>query len=256
MFKKLSLLALFIALGIQSYVGDSHAATAEAKSQAAKLQEFKARNKGLYGSGLAQGKEAPDFTLDLVSGDVSGIKGSDAVPGKIQLSKITGVKPIIVVFGSYSCPPFRDWVQEMEILHQAYKDKAIFIVIYEREMHPGDVSAVPKGQAAIVDANTIEERKAQAIEAAKALKLTMPVLVDDMENSTAKAYHTMPMRNYIVDLDSKIAFRGLSGADRGPFGFSTTDTERMLRKLLTLPDAGMVIPKSGAEAKWAKDTKK
>lgn len=170
----------------------------------------------------------------------------------MQLSKLTADKPTMVIFGSFTCAPFRDWIVELEKLHQTYKDKANFVLVYEREMHPGDESAVPKGQAAVPDAKTMEERKSQAAQAAKSLGVTMPVVVDNMENSTAKAFHTMPMRNYIIGKDGKIAFRGLSGADRGPFGFSTLDTEKKLRQILELPADGAVFKKSAAQEKWAK----
>ena len=60
------------------------------------------------------------------------------------------------------------------------------------------------------------------------LKLSLPVLVDDMENTVAAAYHAMPDRLFIVGADGKIAYRGA----RGPRGFDVEEMEAALKTIL------------------------
>jgi len=56
----------------------------------------------------------------------------------------------------------------------------------------------------------------------------MPVLVDDMQDSVAKAYNAMPDRLFIVKADGTIGYRG----NRGPRGFDVDEMEKALVKLL------------------------
>lgn len=59
------------------------------------------------------------------------------------------------------------------------------------------------------------ERNAVANKCVGKLKIDMPCLIDDMENTVDKSYDGWPDRLYIVDTNGKIAVR----ADRGPWGF-------------------------------------
>ena len=56
----------------------------------------------------------------------------------------------------------------------------------------------------------------------------MPVLVDDMQDTVAKAYNAMPDRLFIVKADGTIGYRG----NRGPRGFDVDEMEKALVKLL------------------------
>ncbi len=56
----------------------------------------------------------------------------------------------------------------------------------------------------------------------------MPVVVDDMKNSAAKAFAAHPDRLFILTTDGKIAYRGA----RGPRGFKVDEMAERLEKLL------------------------
>ena len=60
------------------------------------------------------------------------------------------------------------------------------------------------------------------------ISLTIPMVIDDMQNSVATAYNAMPDRIFILSADGKIAFRG----DRGPRGFDVEQLEQELRRIL------------------------
>lgn len=56
----------------------------------------------------------------------------------------------------------------------------------------------------------------------------MPVLVDDMQDTAALAFHAMPDRLYVIGADGRIAYRGA----RGPKGFDPDEMEKALGALL------------------------
>lgn len=65
----------------------------------------------------------------------------------------------------------------------------------------------------------------------------MPILVDDMQDTVAKAYNARPDRLFILGADGRIAYRGA----RGPRGF---DVDEMAAALATL----VAPPKPVADA--------
>jgi hypothetical protein len=48
----------------------------------------------------------------------------------VQLSKLTGTKPVVLVFGNFSCGPFRTIFPEADSLRERYKDKANFGLVW------------------------------------------------------------------------------------------------------------------------------
>ncbi len=56
------------------------------------------------------------------------------------------------------------------------------------------------------------------------MKLKVPVLVDDIDDSTSEAYASLPDRLYLIGKDGKIAFAG----DRGPRGFKVDALQKAM----------------------------
>lgn len=81
---------------------------------------------------------------------------------------------------------------------------------------------------AVNQPETMEERAAVANTCVLNLDLSVPALIDDMDNTVGSAYRGMPDRLYIVDKEGKIAYRG----EKGPFGFKPLEMEEALEKLL------------------------
>jgi len=75
---------------------------------------------------------------------------------------------------------------------------------------------------------TYGERVKAAGECLKGLKLTIPCLVDDMENVAQKAYAGWPDRLYVIDAAGNVAYRG----EPGPRGFKPPEAESALKKLV------------------------
>lgn len=118
---------------------------------------------------------------------------------------------------------------------KAHHEEVEFVVVYVREAHPVDGEMPPaKGPGPLVeDPLTIDERREVAAVCRGTLDLSpLTMVVDDMQDSTAKAYAAHPERLYLVGKDGKVAFR--SGP--GPEGFKPDELERAMRRLLGLPE--------------------
>ena len=96
-----------------------------------------------------------------------------------------------------------------------------------REAHPSD-GFNPARHVQIAQPTSFLRRSEVAATCCSDLKITVPVLVDDMEDTVANAYNAWPDRLFILGADGKIAYRG----DRGPRGFKVDEMESALAKLV------------------------
>lgn len=89
-------------------------------------------------------------------------------------------------------------------------------------------------------------RLAVAEECSSRLKITMPLVVDELDDRVGHAYSGMPDRLYVVDTDGRVAYKG----GRGPFGFKPGEMEQSLLMLLLdrgLCDQPVAAPRPGTE---------
>ena len=116
-------------------------------------------------------------------------------------------------------------------MYKRYKKDAAFFVIYIREAHPTDGRRSRKNDRdgiKVKDPTTLEEREEVASDCAQSMKLTIPFLIDKIDNKVDKAYGGHPDRIYIVGKDGKVVYAG----ERGPWGFKPEEAEQKLKKLL------------------------
>ena len=161
---------------------------------------------------LKVGDVAPDFQLPILDGEE-----------RVRLSSLRGGKPVVLVFGSYTCPSFRSHMQTINSLQAAYGDDTTFVHVYVREAHPRDSGMIPENSVLppIFAATTLEERKKAATTCAASLDIAMQILVDDMDNHVAEKYRAWPECAYIIDEAGKIAFTSVgSGIDSEALGAS------------------------------------
>ncbi len=105
----------------------------------------------------------------------------------------------------------------MERMYQKYKDVAEFYLVYISEAHASDDKypveyAKEKG---IKEHTNYGERCSVAGRLQLDKKLTIPCLVDGMDNAVEKAYKGWPDRLYVVGKDGKLAV----ASKRGPWGY-------------------------------------
>lgn len=103
--------------------------------------------------------------------------------------------------------------------------------MYIREAHPTDEWQVESNeQEGILFAqpHSIEARSEIAQVCALRLELSIPTLIDDLENSTDQKYYALPDRLYLIGRDGCVAYRGAPG----PFGFVASELEQAIEKYL------------------------
>lgn len=163
---------------------------------------------------------APDFQLETQDGS-----------RKIRLSEQFGSKPIVLVFGNFTCGPFRSMYPVVDDLYQRYHDEAIFLAVYVREAHPTDgwlMESNTKVGVKVAQPQTQAERVSVAQQCHAKLRYSMPLLVDDINDPVGNAYSGMPARMYVIDPTGKVTYKG----GRGPFGFKSGELEQALLMLL------------------------
>lgn len=118
----------------------------------------------------------------------------------------------------------------MEQLYQRYGDRADFYLVYIREAHPERLDEAEIDHDSIRCAEqTLEQRAEIAAAAARGMGVTMPVLIDDMDESACRSYAAWPSRIAVIDTDGQIAWH----SERGPRGFDLDRAERELQTLLS-----------------------
>ncbi len=106
-----------------------------------------------------------------------------------------------------------------------------FCVVYIREAHPEEgwvVSANRDMDIRVNDPTTDEERHDAAVTCALRLKIRMPVVIDAIDDSIARAYGALPDRLYLIGKGGRVAFQGAPG----PVGFRPNDLEQAIEEEL------------------------
>ena len=120
-----------------------------------------------------------------------------------------------------------------------------FVIVYIREAHP---DRTVNGEN-IPQPKTFEQRFGIAKTMCTKLEISIPTVVDGIDNKVSTQYAGMPDRLYLIARDGKVAFKGA----RGPFGFRPSELTTAIRKEL-----GITEPKEKKTEKKAvkKATKK
>ncbi len=119
----------------------------------------------------------------------------------------------------------------MESIYEGYRDRAAFFVVYIREAHPSDGWQVGanKSQGIIFEQPmTLEERKDVAHTCQLGLDISIPILIDDIDNTVERAYAAWPDRLYVVSREGRIGYKG----GVGPGGFKPQAMEKSLKNLV------------------------
>ena len=141
---------------------------------------------------------APDFDLPEVG-----------VKRQVRLSDFRGKTPVVLVFGSYSCPNFRGSADTLNALFQHYGRQVRFFLVYIREAHAaGDWQStrnVREG-VTVAPALTLQDKEDHAVMCTRELHLKFPALVDSMEGSVEAAYAAWPSRAFVIGADGRVRY--------------------------------------------------
>ena len=112
-------------------------------------------------------------------------------------------------------------------MKKRYGNRVEFIGIYVREAHPTDgwrVEGNDRAGVSFAQPTTKLERDAVAAQCCTALKMTIPLLVDGLNDAVGHAYSGMPDRLYLIERYGRVAYKG----GRGPFGFKPGELEQAI----------------------------
>lgn len=171
---------------------------------------------GSMSEGAKVGEPAPNFTLKSPDGKQT-----------VELGRLVGSRPVVLVFGNFTCGPFRGLYPDVDAVYRRHKDQATFQMVYVREAHPTDgwkMASNARFGVAAKQPTTLEERVGVCEQFRKMVKPGMPVAVDDITDPAGTAYSGMPARLYVIDTKGKVAYK----SGRGPFGFKPGEMEQAL----------------------------
>jgi hypothetical protein len=120
-----------------------------------------------------------------------------------------------------------------------------FLAVYVREAHPIDgwrMESNDRVGVAVAQPKSNMQRGEVATQCHDLLEMSMPVLVDGVDDRVGRAYSGMPDRLYVVDREGKVAFK----SGRGPFWFNPGEMEQAL--IMTLLDEMPRVKKAQAGA--------
>ena len=106
-----------------------------------------------------------------------------------------------------------------------------FLLVYIREANPDDGSqagASAQDAVIITAPKSAGERSIAATSCQAGLHLSLPMVIDGMDNAVEAAYASWPDRLYVVGTDGKIAYQGAPG----PAGFHPEEMQATLDRLL------------------------
>jgi tetratricopeptide (TPR) repeat protein len=141
---------------------------------------------------------APDFNLPEVG-----------TKRRVRLSDFRGKTPVVLVFGSYSCPNFRDSADALNALFRQYGRQAPFFLVYIREAHAsGDWQSTRNAREGInvSPALSMEDKGNHAAICAQNLHLKFPALLDEMDGNVEAAYAAWPSRAFVIGADGRVRY--------------------------------------------------
>ena len=190
-------------------------AAAESKAAKAIDQEREAR-----AGGPKLDDSAPDFSL------------RQAGTGKtVSLRDFRDKTPVVVVFGSYTCPNFRAAAEPLRNLYARYGGRVPFLLVYIREAHDASnwqSTRNGREQIALAPATSFAEKESNSMVCSRKLHLPFPAIVDGMDGAVEAAYQAWPSRAFIIGGDGKILYSShLTELD-----FHEDEMEAVLRRLV------------------------
>lgn len=146
---------------------------------------------------------------------------------RIRLSDRRGITPVALIFGSYTCGPFRNALSRIAEIRERHGKRVEFYFVYIQEAHPDDGWQMEMNRAEGVVFNqptTDDERAAIAGACVSRLDVSLTVLLDPISNEISEAYAATPSKLYLIDLEGRIAYR----TGPGPWDFDIDAWEKAI----------------------------
>jgi tetratricopeptide (TPR) repeat protein len=154
-------------------------------------------------SGPAIGQMAPEFSLPQVGGGTA-----------VQLKELRRTKPVLLVFGSYTCPQLRSSAPPLQELYSRFSAKVEFLFVYIHEAHAGAnwQSTINQREGIqLNEATTEAEKREHAALCIRKVKFGFPAAVDGLDNHVETLYAAWPSRAYLIGRDGKVLWSSALG---------------------------------------------
>ena len=132
------------------------------------------------------GHKVPDFDLPTLDG------------GRFRSIDLGETGPVLLIFGSYTCPVTDGAAPGLKELHRRFGDRVRFVMVDVREAHPG--KAVPQPQ-------TVDQKMAHAQLLSDIHDFKFEMAVDDIDGTFHRALSPKPNSAYVLGKDGTILFR-------------------------------------------------
>jgi len=142
---------------------------------------------------VGPGDEFPAFNLVTTAGD------------RLTNQHLLGKKPILVIFGSVTCPMTASAMPFLQRLYNEFGDQVELIMLNVREAHPGEHFRQPA---------TMTEKLDRARTLKQVYKIPWTVASDDIEGSLHRALDPKPNAAFLVNSDGMVVFRSLWSSDQ------------------------------------------
>ncbi|MDB1086559.1 redoxin domain-containing protein [Streptomyces sp. ACA25] len=141
---------------------------------------------------LTFGRQAPGPGDRVPAFDLATLDG-----GRIRSGDL-GALPVLLVFGSRTCPVTESAGPVLRRLHTRYGDRVRFVWVNTREAHPGEVFGQPRTYAEkLTHAEHLRDHHSVAFE----------VAVDDIDGRLHRAMSPKPNSAYLIDPTGVIRYR-------------------------------------------------
>lgn len=131
-----------------------------------------------------------------------------------QLKSAELDRPLLLVFGSRTCPVTESAAGGLRDLHSRHGKQARFVMVQAREAHPGQ--AIPQPQ-------TMEQKIRHARDLKGHHHLPFEVAADDIDGSLHRALGSRPNSAYLIDRSGKIVFRAQWANETRAIGHALSD---------------------------------
>jgi thiol-disulfide isomerase/thioredoxin len=132
------------------------------------------------------GDRVPEFDLPVVGG------------GRFRSSDLSETGPVLLVFGSSTCPVTDNAAPGLNELHARFGSHVRFVMVNVREAHPGHTFPQP---------TTLNAKMAHAEKLCILHGFKFELAVDDVDGTLHRALSPKPNSAYILGTDGTIRFR-------------------------------------------------
>jgi thiol-disulfide isomerase/thioredoxin len=167
----------------------------------------------------APGDHVPTFDLPTIDG------------GRLRSSDLGG-RPVLLIFGSSTCPVTDNAAPGLNELHRRFGDRVRFVIVNVREAHPGKAFPQPK---------TMDVKIAHATKLRGIHGFAFDVAVDDIDGALHRAMSPKPNSADVLAPDGTILFRAQWANDTQALAAAL---EAVVRDRLPQPSesGGVLIP--------------